>query len=99
MADGVQTAAVTNLTAALAQQIPGATPTALSAAVSQALAATPQSPLQVQAAQALAVINSRAALPPPPAPSHKPLIFGIAGGAVGLGLLAWFLMRRGKKRR
>lgn len=96
MADGVQTAAVTNLTTAIAQQIPGTTPTALSSAVTQALAATPQSALPVQYAQPLAILAGRGA--PVPPPTHRTgLILGISGGALGLGLLAYFLLR--KKRR
>jgi hypothetical protein len=96
MADGQNTNAAVTLSAALAQQIPGSTPTALSAAVTQALSATPQSALPVQFP--IPLVAGPRPVPAPPK-NHMPMILGISGGAVGLGLLALFLMRRGKKRR
>lgn len=92
MATGTQTQA---LLTATGQVLPAAVPTALSAPVAQILGATTQSPLPVQVPQPLAV--GYQAPPPAPPKSKMPLILGISGGVVGLGLLVW-LMRRRKKR-
>lgn len=91
------TTQTTALTTAAAQLLPGITPTALQPIVAQAIGATTQSPLPVQAPTPLAVGYT----PPPIAPpkSKMPLILGVSGGVVGLGLVAWLLLRKKKGRR
>ncbi len=90
MAAGVQTQAVQTITS---QLMPAATPTALSSAVAQIIAGTPQSPIPVIAGYRLPVGQQ----PLPPPPSRMPYYLGGAAGVVGLGVLAWILLRKKKR--
>ncbi len=83
------------LSAQLATLLPGITPTALQPIVASALATTVQSPLTVVAPQPLPVGLPR----PQPPVNHTKLYLGIGGGVIGLGLVAWLLMRKRKGRK